>query len=72
MAHAKICILKKCANPTFGRLRDAVNITRRDLCEYHFFLTLRHFNMKKPSVFIVEIWGKEATINEDRTDYELA
>lgn len=72
MAHATTCILKKCGQETFGRLRDEKNETRRDLCKRHLDLTLRHFNMKKPSVFIVEIWGEKATISEDRTDYELA
>lgn len=72
MAYAKICILKNCGEKTVGRLRDENNSTRRDLCHRHIDLTLRHFNMKEAKVFIVEIWGLEATISEDRTSYELA
>ena len=69
MAHAEICIIKKCPRKTFGRLRDAQNDVRRDLCQGHLDSTLRYFNKKSLKVFIVDIWGEEVEVDELRVSY---
>lgn len=64
--YMKICIIPMCPEKTYGRLRDATNTMRRDLCKTHFKSTLDFYNTKdaqpQNKLYVVKIWGeKDAT-----------
>lgn len=69
MAHSPICILKECPQKSYGRLVDAHNTVRRDLCKKHLDNVLHHKNMKQNQVFIAEIWGEAVQIDDARVSY---
>lgn len=61
MAYQQICQITKCPEKTYGRLRDANNVVRRDLCFDHFTKTVEFYNKNrdKPLIFTVMIWGEK-------------